>query len=108
MEDILKPLLEAEQKAENQVEQADSARRQMIQEALDQVRAAETEFEQQMEVRRKPFLTTAEEGAQRRIKENDAAAAAQQKILRERAAANEGAAVEAALAMILGEDQKTQ
>lgn len=103
MEDILKRLLEAEQKAETQVEQADAARRQMIQQALDRARATQLEFEKQAEARRQPFLDTAREGAQRRIAENEAAAALQQRSLRERAAANETAAVEAALAIILGE-----
>lgn len=108
MEDVLKRLLEAEQKAEEQVEKADAARKQMIQEALDQARMAQLDFADQAEARRKPFLATAEEGAERRIKENETAAASQQRSLRERAAANEGVAVEAALAMILGEDLSTK
>lgn len=107
MEDILKRLLEAEQKAEDQVENADAKRKKMIQEALDQARAEQIEFEQQVEARRKPFLATAEEGAKRRILEEEQATTLQQRNLRERAAINEEAAVEAALAMILGEDQKT-
>lgn len=102
MEDILKRLLGAEQKAEEQVEQADAARKQMIQEALDQARAAQLEFEKQAEARRKPFLATAEEGAQRRILEDEAAAALRQRSLREQAAASETLAVDAALDLILG------
>lgn len=108
MEDILKRLLEAEQKAEEEVEKADASRRQMIQAALDEARAAQSEFEKQVEARRRPFLAAAEEGAQLRIQEDEASAIAQQRKLREQAAANEGTAVEAALAMILGEDRKTQ
>ena len=107
MEDILKRLLEAEQKAEDQVAQADAARRNMIREALEEARAAEQTFEEQAEARRKPFIDTAMEGAQRRIMESESAAATQLKNLRERAAANEEAAVEASLALILGRDQET-
>lgn len=102
MEDILKNLLEAEQKAEEQVERADATRKQMIQKALDEARAEQAEFEKQAEVRRKPFLAAAEEGARLRIIEDEATAALQQQNLRKRAATNEEAAVEAALAMVLG------
>jgi V/A-type H+-transporting ATPase subunit G/H len=102
MEDILKPLLEAEREAEEKVQQADAARRRMIQEALDAARNAEIEFEKQVEARRKPFLTAAEEGAQRRIAELETAAADRQRVLREQAAGNEEAAISATLALILG------
>lgn len=102
MEDILKRLLEAEKKAEEQVEQADAARRQMIQDALDTARQAEIEFEKQAEARRSPFLAKAEEEARRRVAQMEEASSAQQRRLRERAARNEEAAVEAALALILG------
>jgi GNAT superfamily N-acetyltransferase len=70
---------------------------------LDEARRAEIEFEKQVEARRKPFLATAEEGAQRRIAELEAEAATRQRALRDKAAANEEAAVSAALALILGE-----
>lgn len=103
MQDILKRLLTVEQEAEGQVQQADAARRKMIQEALDHARNAEIEFEKQAEARRKPFLATAEEGAHRRILELEADTTAQQRTLREQAASNEEAAVLATLALILGE-----
>jgi V/A-type H+-transporting ATPase subunit G/H len=103
MEDIIKRLLTVEREAEGRVQQADAARRKMIQEALDQARTAETEFEKQADARRKPFLATAEEGAHRRIEELEAAAAARQRLLREQAAGNEEAAVLGTLALILGE-----
>jgi V/A-type H+-transporting ATPase subunit G/H len=104
MEDILKRLLAAEKEAEDKVEAADAARKKIIQDALDEARRAEMEFEQQAEARRKPFLATAEEGAQRRIAELEAESAAHQRMLRERAASNEEAAVEGALALILGQN----
>ena len=103
MEDILKRLLSAEKEAESKVEEADAARRKIIQDALDDARRGEIEFEKQAEARRKPFLATAEEGAQRRIAELEAESAALQHAMRERAAANEEAAVVAALALVLGE-----
>lgn len=104
MEDILKRLLAAEKKAEDQVEQADAARRRIIQDALDETRNADIEFEKQAEARRKPFLAKAEGDAQRRIAELEAESAAHQRLLRERAASNEEAAVEGALALILDQD----
>lgn len=103
MEDILKRLLTAEKEAESKVEEADAARRKIIQDALDDARRAEIEFGKQAEARRKPFLATAEEGAQRRIAELEAEAAARQRFLREQAASSEEAAVVAALALVLGE-----
>lgn len=103
MEDILKRLLAAEKDAEEKVEGSDAARRKIIQDALDEARRAEIEFEKQAEVRRKPFLATAEEGAQRRIAELEADSAAHQRMLRERAANNEESAVEGALVLILGQ-----
>lgn len=103
MEEVLKRLLTAEMAAEARVEQADETRKQTIQQALDEARGAEAEFEHQVEVRRKPFLASAEEGAQRRVEEMQESAIAHQRVLRERAARNESAAVDAALALLLGE-----
>lgn len=103
MEDILKRLLAAEKDAEDKVEAADTARRQIIQDALDEARRAELEFEKQAEARRRPFLATAEEGAQRRIAELEAESAARMRSLRALAAGNEESAVEGALALILGQ-----
>ncbi|MEW6132787.1 MAG: hypothetical protein AB1591_06410 [Pseudomonadota bacterium] len=103
MEDILKRLLAAEKEAEDRVEAADAARRKIIQDALDEARRAEIEFEKQAEARRKPFLATAEEGAQRRIAELEAESSVRQRALRDEAARNEEAAVTAALSLILGE-----
>ena len=102
MEDTLKRLLAAEKAAEEKVEAADAARRKIIQDALDDARRAEIEFEKQAEARRKPFLATAEEGAQRRIAELEAESAARIRSLRKLAAGNEESAVEGALALILG------
>ena len=102
MEDILKRLLAAEKDAEDKVEAADAARRKIIQDALDEARQAEIEFEKQAEARRKPFLATAEEGAQRRVAELESESAARMRSLRELAAGNEKSAVEGALALILG------
>lgn len=102
MEDILKRLLVAEKDAEDKVEAADAARKKIIQDALDEARRAEIEFEKQAEARRKPFLATAEEGAQRRIAELEAESDRQMRSLRELAASNEESAVEGALALILG------
>jgi V/A-type H+/Na+-transporting ATPase subunit G/H len=102
MEDILKRLLEAERQAEERVRQADEERKRMIQAALDQARAMEIEFEAQVEARRKPILAAAEEGARRRMAEQDEAAALKQQELRQRAAENEEAAVQAALDLLMG------
>jgi vacuolar-type H+-ATPase subunit H len=104
MEDILKRLLTVERKAEEQVQHADATRRKMIQEALEQSRSAEIEFEKKAEDRRKPFLENAEEKARQKIAELEAAAAAQQRTLREQAANNEENAVQSTLALILRED----
>lgn len=82
MEDILKRLLAAEKDAEDKVEAADAARRKIIQDALDEARQAEIEFEKQAEARRKPFLATAEEGAQRRVAELESESAARMRSLR--------------------------
>lgn len=103
MEDVLKHLLDAEKQAENRVEQADVERKRMIQDALDRARSMQDEFDKQVEVRRKPFLATAEEGARRRVAELEELASARQRRIREDAAANEDAAVQAALQLILGE-----
>lgn len=103
MEDVLKRLLNAEKGAEARVEEADGARRKMIQDALDEARRLEEGFAKQVEARRKPFLATAEDGARRRIAELEMESAALQKKLRDQAAANEQAAIRAALNPILGE-----
>lgn len=106
MEDVLKRLLSAEKQAETRVEEADATRKKLIQDALDQARVLQEEFEKQVEARRKPFLATAEEGAHRRVSELETASAAQQRKLREQAMNNEEAAVQAALALILGESRR--
>lgn len=102
MEDVLKRLLAAEKAAEDKVEAADAARRKIIQDALDEARQAELEFEKQAEARRRPFLAEAEAKARRHIAGLEAESAATMRALREKAAANEAAAIEAALALILG------
>lgn len=103
MEDVLKRLLTAEKAAEARVEQADAERKQTIQDALDRARNMQIEFDKQVEARRKPFLATAEDGARRRIAELEEQASLQQRRLREYAASNEEAAVQAALGLLLGE-----
>jgi V/A-type H+/Na+-transporting ATPase subunit G/H len=103
MEDVLKRLLTAEKAAEGRVEQADAERKQTIQDALDRARSMQIEFDKQVEARRKPFLATAEDGARRRIAELEELASLQQRRLRDDAAGNEEAAVQAALSLILGE-----
>jgi V/A-type H+/Na+-transporting ATPase subunit G/H len=103
MEDVLKRLLTAEKAAEGRVEQADAERKQTIQDALDRARSMQIEFDKQVEARRKPFLATAEDGARRRIAELEELASLQQRRLRDDAAGNEEAAVQAALGLILGE-----
>lgn len=104
MEEVLKRLLMAEMSAEARVERADEMRKQAIQQALDEVRRTEADFERQVEARRKPFLAPAEEGAQRRISEMQEAAVAHQRLLREQAASHEMAAVDKVLALMLGEN----
>ena len=104
MEEVLKRLLTAEMSAEARVEQADETRKQAIQQALDEVRRTEADFERQAEARRTPFLTSAEEGAQRRISEMQEAAVVYQRLLREQAVSHEVAAVDKVLALMLGEN----
>lgn len=103
MEEVLKRLLSAEMAAEAKVEAADETRKRLIQTALDEARAQEATFEREVESRRMPFLAAAEEGAQRRVAEMHEQSAATQSNLREQAAANEEAAIAAALAMLLAE-----
>lgn len=103
MEEVLKRLLAAEMVAEARVEEAEAMRRLLVQQALDEARQLEVDFERQVEDRRKPFLAAAEQGAQRRIEEMQLDAAGRQRRLRELAAANEAAAISAALALMLGE-----
>jgi vacuolar-type H+-ATPase subunit H len=106
MEDVLKRLLKAEMEAEARVEDADARRKATIQGALDAARQREAEFARQVEARRKPFLAAAEEGAMRRVTELEVAAAETQRRLREQAGKNEEAAVEAAIALIVGENRQ--
>lgn len=106
MEDVLKRLLNAEKLAEARVEDADATRKNTIQAALDRTRQMQDEFDRQVEARRKPFLATAEEGARRRIAELETASESRQRELRQRAARNEEAAIQAALALILGESRE--
>lgn len=105
MEDILKRLLKVEIAAEAQVQKSDEERKRLIQGALDDVRREEVEFDQQADQRRTPFIQTAEEGAQRRVAEMQEQASAGQRMLRERAKQNEAAAVDAAVALMLGESR---
>lgn len=102
MEDVLKRLLKAEQEAEARVAAASREREANIRAALDEARAMEAEFERASEARRLPVMQVAREGALRRIAEADEAAETRWRELRARAARNEGAAVESALALLLG------
>jgi vacuolar-type H+-ATPase subunit H len=103
MEEVLKRLLTAEMSAEARVGEADETRKQAIQQALDEARKLEADFERQVEARRKPFLAASEEGAQRRVEEMQQASVAHQRLLREQASSNEATAVDRALTLMLGE-----
>jgi len=67
MEDILKRLLDAEMRAEAQVEEASRQREAVIAQALDEARLAEERFQARIDGLRAPYLAQGEDRAQQAI-----------------------------------------
>jgi len=99
---MLKKLLAAELRAEAKIGLASRQREQMIQQALDEARAREAEFDTGFEARRGVLLAAAEDRACQHIAELETQHHARQQELRRLAGRNEAVAVEAALALFLG------
>jgi hypothetical protein len=102
-ESMLKKLLAAELRAEESIGVASHQREHMIQQALDEARAREGEFDTGFEARRAVLLAAAEARARQHIVDLETQHHARQQELRALAGHNEAAAVEAALALFLGE-----
>jgi V/A-type H+/Na+-transporting ATPase subunit G/H len=105
--DVLKRLLDAEIKAEAQLEAADRERERVIQEALDEARTMEERFEAGLAEFRAPILKEAEEDARRQTEELERRYAATAQTLRTAAQRNEEAAVAAALSLLLGKSSQS-
>ncbi len=101
MEDVLKRLLDAEARAEAIVADANAKREQIIREATDEARAAESRFEERIPEIQASFSGKAEERAQQGIAELKRRYEERQKNLRSLAETQTQAAVEAALVIIL-------
>ena len=69
MEDILKRLLDAELRAQGQVDQANTERERMIRQALADARAAEERFDARIPELQASFMEKAEERAHQTIGE---------------------------------------
>lgn len=101
-ESMLKRLLAAELRAEEEIGLASREREHMIQQALDAARGQEAEFDTGFEARRAVQLAAAEDRARQHIAELEVQHQARQQELRRLAGCNEAAAVEAALVLFLG------
>lgn len=104
MEDLLKRLLEAELKAEAQVEEASREREAMIQQALEEARLAEERFAVRVADLRAPYLAQAEERAAQSVAELRKKYDERSRHLRSLAEEHEREAVEAAFAVLHGGD----
>jgi hypothetical protein len=105
-ESMLKHLLAAELRAEEKIGVASRQREHMIQQALDEARAREAEFDAGFEARRAVQLAAAEDRARQHVAELETQHHTRQQELRRLAGRNEAASVEAALELFLG-DGKT-
>lgn len=101
MDDALKRLLEAEAQADAAVTRANAERERIIQEALEQARAAETSFASGVAELRSPYLRQAEERAAQAIAELRRKYDERGRMLRSQAEAREAVAVKAALEVVL-------
>lgn len=102
MEDILKRLLDTESRAEAIVAAAEAERKRIVDAALDEARQAEARFQESAAGRRQPLLAEAEDRAGQLVADLNRKYEARQRALREQAERNEGEAVKAALAALLG------
>lgn len=104
MEDALKRLLEIEQQADAEVQQASAERERIIEEALEQARRAERQFAEGLAELRAPYLKQAETRAAAAIAELRKKYDERARALRAQAESREAAAVAAALAVLLDPD----
>jgi len=102
MEDVLKRLLDTESRAEAIVAAAEAERKRIVDAALDEARQIEARFQESALGRRQPLLAEAEERAGQLVADLTRKYEARQRALREQADRNEGEAVKAALAVLLG------
>ncbi len=102
MEDLLKRLLNAELQGEAKVDDASRERARMVQQALEEARAAEAGFETGLADLKQPYLKQAEARAEQAGAELARQYAERQRDLRRQAQEHEAAAREAALALLLG------
>jgi hypothetical protein len=102
MEDILKRLLDAEMRAEAQVEEASRQREAIIAQALEETRQAEERFQSRIDSIRAPYLAQGGERADQAIAELGKKYEERSRHLRALAESHEREAAEAALAVLLG------
>lgn len=102
MEDILKRLLDAEMRAEAQVEEASRQREAVIAQALEEARLAEDRFQARVDGLRAPYLAQGEDRAQQAIAELKKKHEERSRHLRSLAESHEREAIEAAFAVLRG------
>lgn len=103
MEDVLKRLLDAETRAEAQVEEASRQREAVIAQALEEARIAEERFLARLADIRAPYLAQGGERAEQAIAELRKKYEERSRHLRALAESHEREAVDAALAVLLGD-----
>jgi vacuolar-type H+-ATPase subunit H len=102
MEDILKRLLDAEMRAEAQVEEASKQREAVIAQTLEEARQAEERFQARIDDLRAPYLSQGEERAEQAIAELKKKYEERSRHLRSLAEGHEREAVDAAFAVLRG------
>jgi V/A-type H+/Na+-transporting ATPase subunit G/H len=102
MEDILKRLLEAEMRAEAQVEEASRQREAVIAQALDESRLAEERFHSRVEALHAPYLAQGAERSEQAIAELKKKYEERSRHLRALAESHEREAIDAAFAVLRG------
>jgi vacuolar-type H+-ATPase subunit H len=102
MEDILKRLLDAEMRAEAQVEEASRQREAVIAQTLEEARQAEDRFQARVEGLRAPYLSQGEDRAQQAIAELKKKHEERSRHLRALAESHEREALDAAFAVLRG------
>ena len=102
MEDILKRLLDAEMRAESQVEEASRQREAVIAQALEEARVAEERFQSRVEALRAPYLAQGADRAEQAIAELKKKYEERSRHLRALAESHEREAIDAAFAVLRG------
>ena len=100
MDDALQRLLETERRAEEIVRQADLERERMIQDALQEARREETQFEARIPELHASFVEKAESRAEQTVSELRKRYDERHSRLRQQAEEREGEALEAAFRLI--------